>query len=58
LDGKEHFAWQDGYSVFSVSGSLIGIIKKYLRQQEEHHQETTFSDELCNLAAEHSVDNT
>ena len=34
---KAHFAWQDGYGVFSVSEQHVGQIVAYVQTQQEHH---------------------
>ena len=34
----ECFAWQGGYTGFSVSQSLHDIVKRYIERQEEHHK--------------------
>ena len=36
---EERFAWQEGYSVFSVSQSQIETVQLYLQRQQEHHAE-------------------
>tara|TARA_B100000315_G_scaffold187817_1_gene177482 strand:- start:538 stop:963 length:426 start_codon:yes stop_codon:yes gene_type:complete len=43
LRGK--FAWQSGYAVFSVSKSQIQTVRKYIRNQEEHHRRKSFKEE-------------
>jgi hypothetical protein len=47
---KQHFSktfeWQEGYAAFSVSPSAIASVKKYIANQEEHHQRVSFVDEL------------
>ena len=49
------FAWQHGYSAFSVSRfSEAGLIK-YIRNQEQHHNEHTFAREITRLAARHGL---
>jgi REP element-mobilizing transposase RayT len=35
-----------GYSVFSVSPSMLDTIKNYIAKQEEHHQVSKFEDEI------------
>ncbi len=39
------FAWGKGYGVFSVSESKLNTVKKYIKNQEEHHRDKGFSDE-------------
>ena len=40
-----NFAWQGGYAVFSVSQSQIDIVKKYIKNQHEHHKKQSSHDE-------------
>lgn len=42
-------AWQDGYSVFSVSKSQEEGVKKYIAGQAEHHKKEDFKTELFRL---------
>lgn len=50
---NETFSWQVGYAAFSVSESLTHKIYKYIKNQQEHHQEITFNDELNILSKSH-----
>lgn len=43
------FAWQEGYSVFSISKSQEGPLKKYIARQHEHHKQEDFKSELLRL---------
>jgi REP element-mobilizing transposase RayT len=52
----EHFHWQDGYGVFSVSHSQLEKVKEYIANQNEHHRTTTFQDELRQLLQKHGVE--
>ena len=36
------FSWQDGYSALSVSPSQVGIVKRYIANQAEHHSRQPF----------------
>ena len=40
------FAWQSGYSVFSVSESNTQPVLAYIESQEEHHRRMPFATEL------------
>jgi len=40
------FAWQTGYTAFSVSKSHADLVKGYIARQEQHHQKITFQDEV------------
>jgi REP element-mobilizing transposase RayT len=50
------FAWQEGYSVFSVSKSQEETVKKYIASQHEHHKREDFKPELLRLLRAHSVE--
>jgi putative transposase len=39
------FAWQDGYAAISVSPSQIGIVRKYIETQDQHHANSSFERE-------------
>ncbi len=40
------FAWQEGYAAFTVSASGLEAVRRYIENQEEHHRERSFLDEL------------
>ena len=50
------FVWQGGYGAFSVSGSNIPQVKKYIRGQEEHHRHMTYQDEFRELCKRHGIE--
>lgn len=50
------FAWQEGYSVFSVSKSQEDALKKYIAGQAEHHQKQDFKSELLRLLSAHAIE--
>lgn len=41
----DYFAWQTDYFAVSVSESVLGRVRAYIRNQEVHHQQQTFGDE-------------
>ncbi|MEW6685953.1 MAG: IS200/IS605 family transposase [Candidatus Edwardsbacteria bacterium] len=43
---KSHFAWQEGYSAFSIGESQVTKVREYIRHQEEHHQKMSFQEEM------------
>lgn len=49
------FAWQEGYSVFSVSKSGEGDVRSYIENQGEHHKKWDFKAELLKLLRAHEV---
>ncbi|WP_186775426.1 IS200/IS605 family transposase [Rubripirellula tenax] len=50
------FAWQRGYSIFSVSHSQVGVVRAYVANQVEHHARLTFEDELRLLLKRHGIE--
>ena len=52
---RAKFAWQSGYSAFSVSESGVPGVTKYIEQQEEHHRKKTFAEEYIEFLEKHSV---
>lgn len=52
---KADFAWQDGFSAFSVSSSNMAAVRGYIRDQARHHAESSFMDELRVLLDRHEV---
>ncbi len=51
----EEFRWQQGYGAFSVSESGKEKVRRYLRNQENHHSKVTFIDELITLLERHHI---
>ncbi|MEN8117196.1 MAG: IS200/IS605 family transposase [Bacteroidota bacterium] len=54
--GVKNFSWQDGYGIFSVSASKVGIIEKYILNQQEHHKIITYKDELRKFFKEYGIE--
>ncbi len=50
------FAWQEGYSVFSVSKSQEDALKRYICGQAEHHKTEDFKSELLHILRAHGVE--
>ena len=50
------FRWQDGYSAFSVSHSAVPRVIDYIRNQQVHHKEKTFEEELIALLKLHEIE--
>jgi REP element-mobilizing transposase RayT len=49
------FRWQEGYSIFTVSASLMEKVSRYIERQEQHHRKLTFEEELRRLLEKHGV---
>ena len=50
------FSWQSGYGAFTVSKSQIGIVQKYIANQEEHHKKMSFEEEYIELLKKNKID--
>jgi REP element-mobilizing transposase RayT len=50
------FAWQTGYGAFTVSQSQMEKVREYIGDQEEHHRNKPFRDELVSLLQAHRID--
>lgn len=53
---SREFAWQEGYSAFSVSQSIVGKVIDYIRGQKEHHKKLTFKEELQSFLKKHNIE--
>lgn len=47
--GPPSFYWQRGYGAFSVSGSHLAAIRRYIARQKEHHKKLTYREEVERL---------
>jgi len=52
----ENFAWQNGYAAFSVQYNNVLTVVDYIANQEVHHQNLSFEDELRKLLIENALD--
>lgn len=53
---RRHFGWQAGYAAFSVSKSHVESVKRYIRNQEEHHRKVSFIEEVVAFLDKHGVE--
>ena len=51
--GKFH--WQTGYAAFSVSYSVVDVVRNYIVNQVEHHRERSFKDEYLDFLNRHNI---
>jgi hypothetical protein len=49
------FHWQDGYGLFSISPSHLGVVHEYVQNQEEHHKTETFQEEFLRILKKYQV---
>ncbi len=50
------FSWQEGYSAFGVSASMVEPVRKYIGGQEEHHRKVSFQEEWTVLMKKHGIE--
>ena len=55
FDNLQDFAWQDGYSAFTVSQSGMKQVTQYICNQNEHHKRMTFREEIIALYKRHNI---
>ena len=53
---ERDFAWQSGFSVFSVSASVAPTVSAYIENQESHHHRMSFEEELRTLLDKHGIE--
>jgi putative transposase len=50
------FAWQGGYSAFSVSPTHKRAVTSYIRNQARHHATHSFEDELVAISKKSEIE--
>lgn len=53
--GVSNFEWQSGYADFSVSQSNLDQVRRYIADQEQHHRQKNFQDEVRGLLTKHEI---
>jgi len=48
-DLDKYVSWQDGFAAFSVSPGNLKQVRSYIYNQERHHKDKSFSDELKDI---------
>jgi putative transposase len=43
------FKWQEGYAAFTVSWTHLGVVRRCIESQEQHHKGIGFVEELKQL---------
>jgi REP element-mobilizing transposase RayT len=54
LGGK--FAWQTGFSAFSISQREAPDVRRYIGGQEEHHRVRTFKEEVLQFLHDYEIE--
>ena len=49
------FAWGRGYAAFSVSHSQLGVVLRYIANQEKHHKRLSFTEEYERFIRAHGL---
>jgi REP element-mobilizing transposase RayT len=49
------FEWQGGYGAFSVNQLEVEQTRRYIHDQQSHHQIRTFQEEYLNILREYEV---
>jgi len=52
----QNFYWQEGYGAFSVGWSQVETVKRYIKNQKQHHAKISFIDEYKRLLDENGVE--
>src|SRR5207245_2358184 len=50
------FGWQARFAAFTVSESQVERVRRYIRNQEEHHRRQSFEEEFKTLLRAHNID--
>jgi putative transposase len=50
------FQWQVGYGAFTVRSSDVETMRRYIRNQREHHRKKTFQEECIDLLKENGIE--
>lgn len=50
------FGWQARFGAFTVSESQVARVRRYIRNQEEHHRKQSFEEEFKALLLAHRID--
>jgi len=54
--GRPKFAWQKGFSGFSVSRSGVDAVIRYIQNQEKHHRRVSYQDEVRAFLKKHGME--
>jgi len=54
-EGHNKFAWQTGYRAFSLSGSKVRTVIKYIENQREHHLHKSYIEEVEDFIKQYDI---
>lgn len=55
FEEMSHFDWADKYFASSVSGSHVNAVRKYIDNQEKHHSDVSFSEEMDSISKRYRI---
>ena len=55
-EAYQNFQWQGGYGAFSVNPREIETVKKYIKNQKEHHAKKTFQEEYQAFLSQYCIE--
>ncbi len=55
ITNTKKVCWQEGYGSFCVSYSLLETVRKYIQNQEKHHENQTFEREFLRFLKIHGI---
>ena len=50
------FSWQEGFGAFSHSRSQLGVVIRYIENQQKHHAKKSFREEYVEMLEKFNVD--
>ena len=50
------FSWQEGFGAFSYARSQLGVVIRYIQNQQKHHVKKSFRDEYVELLEKFGVE--
>lgn len=53
---KFRFNWQEGFGAFSYSHSQLDVVIKYIMNQKEHHNRSTFKEEYLEFLKKFNIE--
>lgn len=56
LPNCKTFSWQEGFAAYTVGYSTLDSVIKYIENQENHHQNTTFEQEYLHFLKMQNID--
>ena len=51
----KYFKWQIGYGAFSISSSMVEVVKQYILNQKEHHKNIGYREEIEEFVKKYDI---